>query len=206
MANFYTSLEPLCALLRIFGLFSQTFEPPTNQGSLKITKLSLFHTIFAIILLVIAIVCCATHYYYYQVYLKNFLDSSIWSWILFIGFITFLSQIIFQFYKMEEIKKFFELVHTVDRKFNSLSLVIDHSRHRKVVRIVVVSLGLLMTMRIPVIITVYGFILKMFEREYLFMELMFCLFIIYECLFCLQFIIPTFLLRERFKILKGYVR
>jgi hypothetical protein len=173
---------------------------------LKVTVSSVLQTVGGISMLLILFTGSIFRYVHFKIYNENFLAIAIWSWILKFGFLTFLIQCIYQVYNMEEIKTFFGIMNSIDLKLQSMSLVINHSKYRKIVRNVCLFLGLLMMLRIPVIIFIYGFIIQTFTMDALFAEIMFCFFIIYECLLCLQFIIPTFLVRERFKIIRNFVR
>lgn len=206
MDNFYTTIELLCTFLRFFGFFPQHLESRASGRSLKVTKLSVFQTIFGVGLIFTLITGNIVHFYVYKIYETDFLNNSVWSYILMLGCISVFIQCLFQLYNMDKIKRLFESMHRLDEKFSKNFIFIDHSRQRKVVRNVSMFLIILISLKIPMIIAVYGLLLEIFTFEIIVLEVLFCFLLLYECLFCLQFIIPTYLLRERFKVLKNFLR
>jgi len=206
MENFYTSIEPLCIFLRFLGFFPRSFIKPASKGQLKRTKLDIAQTGFGICLLFLLSFGNILHYYTYKVYNMDILIYSIWSWIFMFANVLFTVQCIHQIYKTDVISAFFELMHSIDMNILQMEALIDHRKHRKIVRNVTLSIVLLMFARIPLIVVFYGFIFEFYTPQILISEVLFCFLLIYECLFCLQFMIPTYLLRGRFQLMNNILR
>jgi len=205
MENFYTSIEPLCMFLRILGFFPQTFEKPVTEGYLSATKCSIIQTICAVIVILASIVGNITHYYVYDVHEGSFFIDSIWTWILLFGMAFVLLQLIYQIYKMNEIKMFFKLMHSIDVKLSYLSLRIDFFEERKFVKKLSIIFGLLLIIRLP-LVAVLGIVHTVYTAETMISEIMYNIHLSYECLFCLQFFIFSYILRERFRMFKSFIR
>ncbi|KAL7051663.1 hypothetical protein ACKWTF_004558 [Chironomus riparius] len=206
MENFYTSIEPLCTFLRFLGFLPRNFINPACKGQLKKTRFSIIQTGFGVGLLLLLSIGNMVHYFVYEVYKMDLLIYSIWSWILFFANLSFTIECIYQLYKADSITTFFKLMQTIDLKILQMEVSIDHRVHRKIVSNVILITVLLMFARIPLIVIFYGYVFEFYTRQVLISEVFYNFLLIYECLFCLQFIIPTYLLRERFKLLKDILR
>lgn len=205
MENFYTSIEPLCMFLRILGFFPQTFEKPVTEGYLSATKCSIIQTICAVIVILASIVGNITHYYIYDVHEASFFIDSIWTWILLFGMVFVLLQLIYQMNKMDEIKMFFKVMHSIDVKLSYLSLRIDFFEERKFVKKLSIIFGLVLIIRLP-IVALLGIVYTVYTAETMISEIMYNIHLSYECLFCLQFFIFSYILRERFRMFKSFIR
>lgn len=206
MENFYTSIEPLCVFLRFLGFFPRTFINPVYKGHLSKTNFALIQTAIGIMIMLTLIFGSIMHYYFYEVYLLDFLTYPIWTYIFIFGTVQFFLECIYQIYKVNDIKLFFKQMQSIDIKLQRLDILVDHSRQRNIVKNVTLSIVVLMIVRIPLVIAFYKFIFNFYQTQVLLSEIMYCFMLIYECLFCLQFIIPTYLLRERFEALKNFLR
>jgi hypothetical protein len=203
MDSFYSSISPFCTFARFMGFFP--FE--IRDEELKITLYSLSITTISIGYLLAETI--SNVFYQYSAYVENaekFLDTFVWAWFLwFVLPVIWLQFFIQMMFKQKEVKTLFQLMLKIDSKFNNLYLNIDHSRHRKVVKFIVIATLGVMTARQCSSILIY-YHLPFFEKSMLFQEIGYAHYLLYECFFCLQFIVPTYLLRERFQILKSLLR
>lgn len=204
MENFYTSIEPLCIFQRFLGFFPQTFEKPVTEGYLSATNCSIIQTICAIIVILASIIGNIIHFYVYEINKGSFFTDSIWNWILMLGMTFVLLQFIYQMNKMDEIKMFFKLMHSIDVKLSYLTCGIDFIEERKFVKKLSVIFACLLIARVP-IVALLGFEYNVYNVETMVSEIMYNIHLSYECLFCLQFFVFTYILRERFRLLRGFI-
>jgi hypothetical protein len=202
METFYTSINPFCVFARSLGFFPLDFD---EKGHLKCTKWSLAQTALGItvILSQTTIVFCRPFQFYVNA--SNFFDTTLWS--LFLDFLypTIILQFCVQMWKMKDIKKFLRLMYKTDVKINSIRVFLNHTRHLRVVRFLVCF---------SILVSISKFLLSLLyhklddggERMYYIEELSYGIYTVFECFFTLQFIVTSFLLRERFKALKSFLK
>ncbi|KAG5684163.1 hypothetical protein PVAND_013404 [Polypedilum vanderplanki] len=197
MESFCTSMNSFCIFARFMGFFPFAI----NGKSLKFTITSVAITIASICVFLIEAICNLFHNYVFIEKDARFFDSHIWNWFLrFVHPITFL-QICIHMYKTKEIKEFYQHMQIVDLKFNHFYLQIDHSSQKKFVKFVMNFTLLLLFVRFCSSVIIIEF-LSSFEWNAIIQEIFYARYLLYETFFCLQFIIPTYLLRKRFEILK----
>lgn len=208
MDSCYAEIEPFFKISKNFGLFPMSFEGPIGKGSLKFTKLSILRTIVAFGLLLFMIGMIIVNHFIYQSDKQPFLGSMIWSWFLLLAFPSLIIQLIFQIYQTNGTKDFVHFMGEIDRKLYGLYLKINHQKHRKfILRVTVVIFGVILFRFLASLVlfslrggyyTTGG---KMITQEAGFTAVLF-----FECYFSLQFIFPTYQIRERFILLRNLLR
>jgi nitrate reductase gamma subunit len=204
MENFYTSVKPFYNFARILGFFPLVFEGPVRKGVLK---KALWTSLLPLMVLLILSVCNVLHYkHFVHDASSEFLKFSVWSIATMVNYTLLLLQFIFHLTKASKVKKFMVFMQKCDEKFNATSLFIDHKQQRKYIKCLIFAVLLLTLLRYIETLVVYKIFLRELQRTSFVQEHFCAYFMLYECFFCLQFIIPAYIVRERFKILKSSLR
>jgi hypothetical protein len=201
MENVFTTIEPFCNLARILGFFPLSLD---ERRSPKVTKFSSLLTFiaFLVCLLVIAGNICHFKYFVYSAS-EEFLRFSIWSIISILNFIMLSLQMLFNITNVCKIKRFFLLLQKYDEKCGTISVFIDHSGQRKFVKIIIRAVLMSIMLRYIQTVVLFTVFIKDQQKTSFIQDHFSCYFLVYESFFCLQFIIPTFLVRERLKTIKN---
>ncbi|KAG5679296.1 hypothetical protein PVAND_008874 [Polypedilum vanderplanki] len=200
MENFYTVMKPLCTFGNFLGFFHFSFDSDVRKGNLVFNKIDLLQNIAAIGVLCIIMIANIIQYDLY-LYEKDFFEYRVWSWMIYFAIPSILLMIVFQMTKNKKIKKFFNVMASCDEKIYNLNLIIDHRKHKKVV--VWLSLLSIFTPVINYIKVLSGDDL---EFNTIVQEFFYAYYMLYECFIFIQFIIPTYLIRERFKVLQCFLK
>lgn len=209
MENYFTSIEPFYRVAKLFGLFPMNFEEPVRKGNLKHTTCSLLRTGIALLILFGMFMLIIYNHIIYICENQPFFYWMVWSWILIFIFPVITIQLILQILKMKEFKGFFHFMNEIDSKLYQFSVKIDHKRHRKFIYCFTYLWFGMMLIRFCATI----FIMKGYEPFYvsskgslIVQETSYVFVLFYNCLYSLQFIFITYLLRERFRIINGLLR
>jgi hypothetical protein len=131
----------------------------------------------------------------------EFLKTPIWSIVSIFNLILLLMQMLLHISRSGRVKKFLKFMQNCDEKFNTLQLFIDYQKQRRVIRNKTLLVVALILLRYAQTILMYCTLFKGVQRTSFIQELFCCYFLLYVCTFCLQFIIFTYLVRERIKII-----
>lgn len=208
MESCYTEIEPFFKISKNFGLFPMNLEGPFGKEKLKFTKLSILRTIIAFVLLFAMIGVIIVNHFEDISDNQPFLGSMIWSWFLLIAFPALIIQLVFKIFKTNRTKYFIHFMGKIDRKFYGLYLKIDHQKHRKFILFVTVTIfGVILVRLLASLVWFfmksgyYATGVKMIIQETGYTAVLF-----FECYFSLQFIFPTYQIRERFILLRNLLR
>lgn len=208
MDNYFTSIEQFFKFAKIFGLFPMSFVKPVWKGKLKFTKLSIIRTIATLVFL-FAMNCMIIHNHItYQLENQPFLSFMVWSWFLILVYPIIIIQLILQVVNMKRIRKFHQSINNIDLKCRKLFIKFEHKKYRKIVLYTTVFVISNMVLRF-VVSTAYALFNNHFqltEGNMVIQEICYVCFLFYECFFTLQFIFPTYLIRERFTGLKNLLK
>lgn len=201
MNNYFTSIEPF---YKIFGLLPLSFENQAWKGNMKVSYLSLAKSIGVFLFLIILMFFIIWNHIIFINEKQPFLALMFWSWFLVAVYPTIFIQFSYQMIKSKDIRKFFKFMDEIDHKFRKLCINIDHQRHRKITFRSTIIIAVTLIIRfIPVLI--FSILNKEYYKSNGNMtanEISYFGFLIYISAFTLQFVFPTYLLRERFIALK----
>lgn len=208
MDNYFTSIEPFYKISNIFGFLPLSFVKPVRKGNLKFSYFSIFRTILVFVALFLLIILIIRNHIIFTYEKQSFLVVMIWSWFLLFIYPFITTQLIFQLTKAKEIRNLFYFMDEIDSKFHKLFIKIDHQRYRKkVFSATFVIIGIL------VLRFSGSFVVGILNIEHYkskgsmqVQEIAYFVFLLYVTLFSLQFIFPTYLVRERFIALKELLR
>lgn len=208
MENLYTSIRPFYKVLKFFGLFPMNFEGPIRNGNLKITKLSMINTIILFGVLASTMANIIMNHIKFEEEKQPFLGMIIWSWFLIFIYPVIIIQLIIQMTVIKDIRNYFKFMHEIDKKMRGLFVKIDHVRHQKV--IFWSTIFFLFTIIARFIASlfngmVYGVVYAT-KGNLVVQEFSYVCFLFSETFFILQFVFPTYLIRERFRILTDLLR
>ena len=208
MENCYAEIEPFWKISKNFGLFPMSFEGPIGKGSLKFTKLSILRTtmVFGFLLFMIGMIIF--NHFVYQSANQSFFESKVWSWFLLLAFPSLIIELIYQIYKTNETKDFIHFMGETDQKFHGLYLKIDHRKYRKFILYVTVTIFGMMLIRFFASLIWFSISDGYYKTggKMLTQETGYTAVLFFECYFSLQFIFPTFQIRERFVLLRNLLR
>jgi len=208
MENYFTSIEPFYKITNVFGFLPMSFVKPVRNGNLKFTYFSVFRTSLVFVFLLILIFFIIRNHIIFSNENQSFLVVMIWSWFLLFIYPFIIVQLIFQLTKAKDIRDLFCFIDEIDSKFHKLFIKIDHQRYRKkIFRVTVFMIGTL-------ILRFSGsFVVGLLNAEHYtskgsmqVQEIAYLVFLLYVTLFTLQFVFLTYLLRERFVVLKELLR
>lgn len=208
MESCYAEIEPFFKISKNFGLFPMSFEGPIGKGSLKFTKLSILRTVIAFGLLLFMIGMIILNSFLNQSDKDTFLGVLVWSWFLLFAFLSLIVELIIQICKTNATKDFVHFMGEIDKKFHGLYLKINHRKYRKfILYVTVIIFGV-------ILIRFFGSLILFNLRggyystgsKMITQETGFTLVLFFECYFSLQFIFPTFQIRERFILLRNSLR
>lgn len=207
MDNFYSTVKPFCVLSKCLGFFPLSIEvedEATKIGNTEGKICNLLITFLTVLVFIFIIIANIVHY---KTFMNetDFFEFIIWSWLLIFMLPTVLLAFIIQMCKLGEIKELFELMNRSDMKLKKLQMHIDNKRQRKFVTILTILTLLIPSVNYSQMILVNVNYSTM-EFHTLVHECFFSFFLLFECFLSCQFIIPTFLVRERFKTLQDYLR
>jgi hypothetical protein len=205
MDNFYTSIKPFCIFANYMGFFPFSFDGPARKGFLKIKKINVLQIVLVLIILTTATVGNFVLYVYTYDPTLSFFRYSVWTWLMVFADPIIFLQFFIQLKKQHEIRSFLKLMHDIDLRFMSLGLQVDHKSHRKFVRNLSISIMFLPCMNyiIPVLGSYYY---GQISSNTFAQEFFYFVYVSVECFIFTQFVVFTYLLRERFKLLSKLLR
>jgi hypothetical protein len=208
MESCYAEIEPFFKISKNFGLFPMSFEGPISKGSLKFTKFSILRTVVAFVLLFLMIAMIVLNLFVNQSECDTFLGVVVWSWFLLFGFSLLIIQLIIQICKTAATKNFIHFMNAIDNKFHGLYIKINHRRYRKFILYVTVTIFGVILIRFFASLILFSIRGGYYSTgsKMITQETGFTLVLFFECYFSLQFIFPTFQIRERFILLRNSLR
>lgn len=202
--NIFSSIKPFFVVSKFFGFFLFSL----NERFLKFGELQTFCCDIMKTSVAIFFACLTFVGVLFEVWINRKLDfirKQVWGLILAASLPMLLAQFIFQIRKRHKIGRFLNKLNESDLKLKKLGIKIDFQRHRKIVKI----LSFLLIILIPIwycsILVLGYFIGEVYSYDDMVTVVLYAYYLIYESLSCLQFIVPSFLVYERFKLLKKFV-
>ena len=205
MENYFTSIEPF---YRITNLLPMSFVKPVRKGNLKCTNISLLRASTGFVVLIAILIFVVENHVKYNSEHQPFLGIMIWSWLLMFLYPMIGIQLSFQMIKAKDIRSFFNFMDGIDSKFYKLFIKIDHNRQRKIIFRITATLISSLTVRFVgslVFAIMYRDSFKT-NANVLVNEIAYFGYLLYVFIFSLQFVFTTYLLRERFSVLKELLR
>lgn len=196
--NFYTSVKPFCDFARICGVFPYSSKGPARDGKFKLNFKGIFCTLISLCLIVVVLskaLDIGT-----KQSKQKLLEAKVWCWILILGTAFTLISFVYQNFHLKEILEFFCLLDNCDSKLKSLNLEIDHKKERKF-NFHASFLGIFGPIS-------YLFFMTAFNHHFglglgLHWNLLYMHFLLYKSFFCVQFIVITNAIRERFEAMSS---
>jgi len=185
-----------------------SFVKPVRKGKLKFTNISLLRASIAFVVLIGILFFVVDNHVKYISEHQPFLGIMVWSWLLIFLYPMIAIQLSFQMVKAKDIRNFFNFMDGIDNKFYKLFIKIDHKRHRKIVFRITATIISSLTVRF-----IGSLIFAIMYRDkyttnanVLAQEIAYFGYLLYVFIFSLQFVFTTYLLRERFSVLKDLLR
>jgi hypothetical protein len=199
----YSSFYPFCIFARFLGFFPFGFEGATKNGRLQLTFCSIFFTLLGVAILSMATTAQFSMSYHFVIAQSNFFETTIWTYFLSFVFPIIFLQLFIQTYRANRLKEFIHFVHEVDLKFQDLNVNINHFQQRRRVISFIISMVCVLLARYSSSLLIH---LQLDGDFFIFSESLYAAYLLYECFFALQFVVPTYLIRERFKELRKMLR
>lgn len=195
--DFFTSIEPFLKFAKFLGfspfaIDKKTWKVFIRKKDVLVTALPISFTIFVHISILV-------HYYYYN-RLYGFFDYKIWVYLMIFSIFLIIILHFKQFKKREKLESFFMITRRIDLLLGVLGEKIDYQKHKKVLKMLLIissiySVGAFLSLSSTLFYIRQNIDVIILEF-YCFMNFS------YELFFCLEFICPTYLIRQRFKLLK----
>ena len=185
-----------------------SFVKPVKKQNLKFTHLSILRSSITYVALLIIIIFIVDNHVKYVSERQSFLGIMVWSWFLIFLYPMIAIQLTFQMIKAKDIRNFFNFMDGIDNKFNKLFIKIDHSRHRKMIfRVTAILIGTLTARFLgSFVFSIVNKVNYTTNAVMLAQEIAYFGYLLYVFIFSLQFVFTSYLLRERFRILKDLLR
>lgn len=208
MDNYFTSIYSFYRISNIFGFLHLSFLKPVRKGNLKFTYFSIFRTTLVFVTLFLLIILIIRNHIIFTFEKQSFLAVMIWSWFLLLIFPFITVQLIFQLIKAKEIGDFFCFMDKIDIKFQNLFINIDHQRNKKkIFRATLFTIGtLLLRFSGSFVVGILNIKYYTSKGSMQVQEIGYLVYLLYITLFSLQFVFLTYLIRERFIVLKELLR
>jgi len=207
MENYFSSIQPFYRVAKFFGLFPMSYKGSVPKGVIKFTACSLIRTILAAILLLGMILLIMFNHILFLMERRPLLINMVWSWFLIIIYPVIFFQLILQALRIKKIRSFLLFMNEIDGKLEQL-VKLDHKKHRRFISCNLVLLAGIILIRslLRWYVLVKNGAQYQTRASVLVQEMCYLWFLFYNCLFSLQFIFATYLLRERFRALKDLLR
>jgi hypothetical protein len=114
MHNIYTSIQPFLLVIKVFGLFSVSFEGPTHQGRIKIKILDIINLLLKAILSLYLLQNTTTDDGE-QSY-GSALANTAWGLVLRCSAFSLLLLLVYQIIKQKSVIEFFNLINKIDNQ------------------------------------------------------------------------------------------
>ena len=205
MHNYFTSIE---LFYRIFPLLPLSFGKHKKRGNLNLTYSSLLWKFLLFLILFVLMIFIIWNHIIFTNEKQPFLGMMFWSWFLIAVYPTIIFQLTFQMLKTKKIKEFFSFMDEIDRKIRKLCIKIDHQRHRKIIfrSSLLIVITLLLRFLPILIFSIFNKDQYKTNGNMITNEISYFGFLVYISAFTLQFVFPTYLLRERFTSLKELLK
>lgn len=166
-----------------------------GKGIFKYNKTNLIQVIVVLLIFTIA------NIFHYRFFIcgMDFFEYSIWSWFLFFSYPLIFIQFIFQMCKLNEMRELMRVLYKCDIKIYSLYLQIDHRKQRKVVKYLLIFIVSWVAINVIQVTICHYF--NLLGLHSMIQGYFYSLILLFENYVCFQFIVPSYQVRERFKLL-----
>lgn len=198
-STFQNSTKYLSSIGQALGLYPLSF----NRQKTRVQHLDILKTIIHVLIFLYFVITLAYRNFYIMSD-EAFFESMLWVLLVISRLPVVLIEMLIQVKSSEEIRTLFSIIQESDRKCQILGVKLDHKKHEIFVKIIL-GLYVIFMGGYWAILHFSGFVYGTLDVDSEILETCYHIDMTYSTFFCIQLIVMTFMVADRFEALNDYV-